>query len=393
MPRTHLTRARRGARRPAVAALSLVMATLGVSLASGGSPAGALTSHSTPPFASVAGVACPAKSECIAVGNATYNPTTFATTAGALYSTKSGASWSVGTVPSGFSGLYGLDCVSTTTCYATAAKTTSNGAVLVTTNANSKSGPTWKVHTLPNVSGGPFSSPNSISCPSKTRCYVVGSSNEGTDPALVQVSISGSSLSFTVMPAPASGGVTNYPTELYAVSCASTSSCVAVGGDAGDVAGGFQLGEGHWSLSSFSSSLATLWGVDCVAKSDDCYATVASTLAAPPVGAIVESTNGGKSWKDQKIPSSTAGVYAISCTTTARCAAVGYDQNGDAIALTKRTGSKFSSAKVPTGKGPMFAVDCESTTDCVAGGSSTDGLSGQLLRTTTFTTWTAATIK
>lgn len=351
----------------------------------------AVAVRGTAPFASVSSVACSSKTDCVAVGNATYNTDTGASTAGALYSTDGGAKWSVGKVPSGYIGIYGVDCVSSTTCYAVAAKSSGAGALLTTTNASAKSGPTWKTSALPNVSGTVFSAPNAISCPATSRCYIAGTSNGGADPAVVQVSISGSKISLSAAPLPAEETGQDYPGVLYAISCSSETFCVTVGGNAADQGGGFLFANGHWALiTSFSSSLPTLWTVDCVAKSSDCYAGDASTVNN--TGSIVRSTNNGSSWKSVSVPSGTGAVYDLSCTTTTRCAMAGNTTGYSAEVATTTTGTKFTAVKVPNGRGPMYGIDCESSTLCIAGGSNSAGTGAQLLYTTTFTTWKPSTI-
>ncbi|MGO9195949.1 MAG: hypothetical protein ACLQK4_02320 [Acidimicrobiales bacterium] len=368
----------------------LALATMIVApVALGAGTAGA----SVPPFATVSAVVCPSKSDCLASGEASYNPSNFSSTAGVVYSTDAGSKWAVGKVPSGYSGIFGITCVSTSTCYAVAASATGSGALLSSTNADSKTGPTWKTHSLPKILGEPFTSPNSVSCPSNSLCYVAGTSKEGSDPSVAEVSISKSgSIKLSAVKLPTMSAGQDYPGVLRSISCSSTTTCLAVGWNSGNRGGGFALIEGHWSLlTSFKTSVYSLFGVDCVAKSSDCYAAVAS-LSTSKVGGILESTNDGSSWKTQSIPSGTLAVYGISCTTTSQCAATGTGSNGYGQIETKTSGSKFSAAKTPSVADPMYAITCESSTFCVSGGSNTEGTAAEIIRTTTFTSYSYGTI-
>lgn len=370
-----------------VAGAAIVVAPL----ATGASSAGATAEAAA--FAEVISVSCPSTTECIAVGLATYNLNSGASTAGVLYSSDAGDKWSVGKVPSGYSAIYGVHCTSKTDCYATAASDSGAGAFLYTKNADAKTGPTWSKKALPNASGGTFSSPNAISCPSASECIVVGGSENGTEPAIVKASISKTdAVTLSAMAIP-SAGTTAYPTSgLFGVSCSSTTFCIAVGYNPSDQGGAFKYSSGHWSLvTSLPSSLTSLQGADCVVKSDDCYVVAASNFADPPVGDIYETTDSGSKWTKQTLPKGTAGIYSISCVSTADCAAVGYDSAGKAEAVSKKSGTRFLDGKVPSNDGPMYTVDCLSTKMCVAGGNNSEGNVAQIMTSTNFSTWTGRT--
>lgn len=378
-------------RRPAaVAIIAAALATpLVVPLAASIAPASASTVAASVPLKSISGLACSTADDCIATGY--QEPSGSSTpTAGDLYSTNGGKTWTSGKLPGTYATLPSVTCVSSSVCLAVATQLSTPGSVLVTKNATSKSGPTWKAYKLPNASGGTFSTPNSIACPSKSLCYVAGSAASGNDPAIVKLGISSSDkLTSIAEPVPASGDP-QYPTSLGSISCRSTTVCVAVGHNSSDLGGAFRLHDGQWlEVETFPSSLGSLWGVSCVVGSEDCYATSAGFTTNK--AAVEVSKDNGDHWSSVRFPRATA-MWTTTCIATNECIVGGNSSTyGAVIGVLKSAG--FQPAKPVAGSGPIYALHCYSSKLCLAAGTDPTFTNAQIQRSTSWDgAWSAAKI-
>jgi hypothetical protein len=279
-----------------------------------------------------AGVSCSSATSCVAVGSAR-NGIRLVT----LIESWDGTSWSLTPSPNrGTTGneLTAVSCASATSCVAVGYYTDDVG--VVRTLVETWQGTSWSLSTSP--SPGPSNANlNAVSCATATSCVAVGSSVafDGTSRTLVE-KWDGTSWSAMTSPSPDPKS-----SVLIGVSCATATTCVAVGW-AGD--------------ESFRHTLIETWrGIDW-------------SVAASPN------------------PSSTRAAYlrSVSCTTSARCIAVGFSVNGP----TTRTvvegwnGSVWSILASPnpgTLDSSLLGVSCASSTSCVAGGHRRSGIAASTL--------------
>ena len=189
----------------------------------------------------------------------------------------------------------------------------------------------------------------------------------------------------TVAPAPAR--------ELYGVSCVSSKNCVAVGTDqnAYDGRGGplTQTWNGKtWKTSPMKlpkgAIAGQLFSVSC-ASATACVA-VGLYLNGSDTGVPLAETWNGKGWAPSTLvtPRGSTGVElnGVSCAGAKRCVAVGYyfTPTGAAALAESWTGGKWTTTRPPVPKGTVVGdlnkVSCASATYCVAVGTSATNTSG-----------------
>jgi hypothetical protein len=281
-------------------------------------------------------VTCPTSIECVAVGyNALFH---------SIWSvgTLSGTAWSwstVGTIPSDASGqglLSGIACPTATTCIAV---------------GGDKGGPTANgVYSMGTFSGGSWSwtaernAPSdsngggvlyAITCVSTTAC-VAGGSDHNWHGVAVSITYSSGVWSWgseTMVPRETSGD----SGRILALSCPSTTLCVGVGDNTVNGAGSFTIGTktgGSWSWSTDQTipgdgtGLGFLAGVACPTTTT-CFAVgYDNTLAG--VQSVGTYAGGHWSWTVESpvyVNAVPAGEIAgITCSSAALCSTVGYNQ-------------------------------------------------------------------
>jgi photosystem II stability/assembly factor-like uncharacterized protein len=139
--------------------------------------------------------------------------------------------------------------------------------------------------------------------------------------------------------------------DLRSVSCPASASCVAVG------TGGKILtsadGGRTWNSRS-SGTTRTLNGASC-SDTSDC-------IAVGDAGAIVASTDGGQTWSSNDSGTEQR-LNAVSCPSAGRCFAV-----GDESTILRSTGGNWSAQTAQQSPRRYFAVTCTSQSDCLAVG-------------------------
>jgi photosystem II stability/assembly factor-like uncharacterized protein len=135
--------------------------------------------------------------------------------------------------------------------------------------------------------------------------------------------------------------------ELDGVSCSGTSDCWAVGANqiagTGVVVATTDAGK-HWSTQRVPKRLGNLAGISCASPSD-CWATAgggasgghgagSGGVAGPPTGEILATTNGGRHWSSEALPSAMGPVLGVSCPGTSDCWAVASTSN-DVVILAR----------------------------------------------------------
>jgi len=185
----------------------------------------------------------------------------------------------------------------------------------------------WAVQQTPNPAGGMSSKPDGVSCASLSSCTAVGFSTNRTGAAATLAERwKGTSWSIQRTPNPA--GATS--SSLLGVSCASPRSCTAVG---------------FWYYISLPSSevmLAERWNAS--------------------------------SWSVQRTPNPAGATYGqfagVSCPSLRFCTAVGFftDRAGTLSALAERWNrNSWSIQRTPNPiDGALVGVSCPSTTACTA---------------------------
>jgi len=239
----------------------------------------------------------------------------------------------------------------------------------------------WTAVPVPQPSAATGSYGDGVSCVTSTFCVQVGIQVVGSDNQALITQWNGSS--WAIAPSPSTAGSTD--TFLNAVSCTSTSFCVAAG---------FQRQPSapepffeHWNGTAWSvvpaviptgSTGASITRVSCTSATF-CMAVgdqAVSSGSAP----LVEQWN-GTAWSVVTTPNlATPGDTAlsgVSCRSSAFCMAVGY-QNGDTQTLAEMwngtTWTVVASPNDPAGTVSEFhSVSCVGTRFCAAVGESRGG--------------------
>ena len=161
-------------------------------------------------------VACTATVNCIAVG---YYQNSSGTNL-PLAERWNGTSWTLQPIPATSGGrLRGVSCTSASAC-------TAVGFVGTNALADRWNGSSWKAQTVPKPTGAKEIQLNDIKCTSGTICTAVGFSSPGTGENTLAERWNGTSWKVQSTPEP-SGGPGSY--TLTGVSCTSASACTAIG--------------------------------------------------------------------------------------------------------------------------------------------------------------------
>jgi hypothetical protein len=167
-------------------------------------------------------VSCTSATFCLAVGewrDSSANQFTLA-------ERWNGTKWSLlSTVdPAGTTsdGLAHVSCPNSTTCYAVGSDSpaTADSALIEFWN-----GTAWSVQAAPLPSGGSHGSLQGIDCPSTAMCTAVGDYLNGTHDVALAIGWNGTSWAAQSVPVPAGTS----QSDLSAVSCSDTATCIAVG--------------------------------------------------------------------------------------------------------------------------------------------------------------------
>jgi hypothetical protein len=197
----------------------------------------------------------------------------------------------------------------------------------------------WSVVTSPNVVGDtPVSNElTGVSCPSAKRCIAVGDSTAGGvngKQTLVE-SLSGRTWSIVASPSPGTPSQFYAGNFLFGVSCASTSSCKAVGWFYNNEAAQTLIESWNgtdWSVDASpnpGSIYSTLASVSCVSAT---FCKAAGTIYGSSAQTLIESWD-GVAWSVDASPN--VGTHdnrlgGVSCGSAISCKAVGLRRTSSA---------------------------------------------------------------
>ena len=289
--------------------------------------------------------------------------------------------WAVipGAIPSNASDN-SITCPSATLCFAVGTKQGAGGHY--STFAHFWNGTSWATQSTPTVSGRETGL-SSISCPSLTLCVAVGGATDANTGQTKVLAMRWNGTSWASIAIPAT---TSTSDKLFSVSCASATFCAAVGySDAGMIRG-FYNGS-QWTITTIPDGalpLKRVYGVSCTSATfcvavGDGYFNSQSQLVA------VAQKWDGVTWTDFVLPSlgPLAFLQAVSCTSAASCVAVGgtgfsddppqgdpITLHWDGVAWTSIPNPPSKPASDPTLARSLRSVSCVTATSCVAVGYS-----------------------
>ncbi len=312
----------------------------------------------------LADVACVSKRDCWAVGSYDGHHRLHGYS-GNLALHWNGARWAVAQVPklgTGVDALNGVACAGARSCFAVGSYTLADGAV-----ANEVlhwDGRAWRRQSAPNPGGTKGdreeSFLNGLDCTSSTNCWAVGSySGAHSGPLNQALHWDGMHWRYVSTPNP-SGSSRAAENILNGVACASASSCVATGyyddPDSGTALNDTLRWQGsHWTTTSAPNPAGT---------DDNELAAVACPTASRCLAVgYVENNNSsesesndvlvwdGTAWQQANVPNPSGTVnggqqlHAISCTSASDCWAVGQYSTPQQAS----SGIRFSTGTAPPG--------------------------------------------
>jgi len=282
-------------------------------------------------------------------------------------------------LPSGFNGV---TCPRVSSCFAVGDARSPVGTTVSLIEHWDGTG--WRVMASPNPKGAEYANLGGVSCASPTSCFAVGASEGPSSYALVE---RWDGQRWSIMPSPSFG-----PNEtwLFGVSCPSTTSCVAVG-----IFGDGMLIERwdgkRWSAITIVPKVPmkqVLYGVSCPSPTS-CVAV--GTAFSPDrfvLRTLVEHWN-GKHWSvmaGTPNPSAFDQFNAVSCRTARHCVAVGTGGPGGPEpdhALAERWdghgGWSLMGGIDRPDNADLTGLSCPTATDCFAVGTVTTGSTIQTL--------------
>jgi hypothetical protein len=342
--------------------------------------------HVNYPSGDLNGVSCVSATSCFAVGE--YYPPTTTVSPRTLAESWNGSKWSIVPSPSNGSvgsSLAGISCVSASACTAVGYYDTSSH--LPQTLAESWNGSTWSIVSSPNEGAG-GDQLYGVSCVSATSCTAVGyyNTSSGAEQTLVE-SWDGST--WSMVTSPDQGTSSN---DLSALSCVSATSCTAVGVYDSSSSVLQTLAE-SWDGSTWSTvtspdqgtSSNGLSAVDCVSATSCTAVGFYDTSSAAQ--SLVESWD-GSTWSIVSSPDQGTDdnlLNGVSCASATSCTATGYHNTSSGAWQTLAEswdGSTWSIVTSPdqgTGSNDLSAVDCVSATSCTAVGYYTASSADQSL--------------
>jgi hypothetical protein len=264
-------------------------------------------------------VSCSWRRACTAVGY-DYVPSAGA---GPLAERWNGRRWALQSIPgAGNEGipLAGVSCPAKRSCTAVGQANYDPVTGAVSPLAEHWNGARWAIRPTPRI-GNPGSQLSGVSCSSSSLCTAVGDF-EGQDdegPGAAPLALRWSAARWAVQPTPGAASATeNDYSELGGVSCTAASACIAVGYNLYSQALALRWNGTRWASQKVTGPQLT--AVSC-ASASRCIAVSDSSFA--------ERLH-GRTWTLQKLrkPAGAHSIFltGVSCSSASECTAVGYSQ-------------------------------------------------------------------
>lgn len=271
-----------------------------------------------------------------------------------------------------------VSCIAVNSCTAVGSYTDTTGAGTLTL-AEHWDGSAWSIQETPNLSGARNVGFSGVSCTAENACTAVGTA-EGPEGSTTFVERwNGTEWAIQTSPNPA--GSTN--AQLYEVSCASSSSCTAVGYYfTSSFATNLPLVE-RWNGTTWSIQAVplptggedgALFGVSCSATSACTAVGEYSPAGGVGTGTLAERWN-GSTWSVQSSPNGGAynnNLASVSCRAANACSAVGTFSSSTLAEGWNGMEWLIQSTPNPESNSDLRGVSCTAATFCMAAGSNGD---------------------
>ncbi|HZQ82901.1 MAG TPA: IPT/TIG domain-containing protein [Gaiellaceae bacterium] len=354
---------------------------------------------------SITGVSCPGADLCVAVDAAgeVVVGTSSSGGSGGGSAGSSGPSWTqtpAVTPGPGAAWLRSVSCYSTTGCVAVGDQGTPAGLI------ERWNGTRWSLKSSPAVSDARDVTLTGVSCASSSWCVAAGYEEDSFDDYLPVIEDWDGS-SWTLPPLPTvNRDHSSSEAPLDAVSCASASTCVAVGDYTGSSFGYYAFSL-VWDGSSWTESDPPSPGsnytipdaISCASGASSCVSVGSySSGGSQRALALDWSSSGGWSL-DNNVGQGGAtnnSLVTITCLTATSCVAAGaahsFFGNPGSNGLTVQTwdGSTWTTAVDGSSGGGAASIACSSTTDCLIVGAQGSGPETTFAETFDGSTFSAA---
>lgn len=346
----------------------------------------------------VLGVSCPSPTNCVAVGQDS------SSSGLVLLSSDGGVTWREVPVPVGTGPLASVSCPTTTRCEAAVFEP--DGISII---SSSDGGETWSPQYVP--AAADVGNLETIRCSSSADCVATGSGGNGeatilltTDGGLdwAQTSpfgvneeaaingvwcttgecmVVGAAAATTevvgVAAVTTDDGLTwtqlTLPSDVQAiwdVTCTSAEVCIAPGENqagAGVMLSTSDAGQ-TWNEATLASGYLPLF-VQCPSATVcDATGVAELSLATPPRGLFLQSTDGGATWSSVALPADLAAVDGLSCASASDCVAAASNRNGVPELLDVHGAGAQVAAALATGVTGLYDLSCGARSFCVATG-------------------------
>lgn len=274
--------------------------------------------------------------------------------------------------------MVGVTCPAASDCMAIANYTTSTRPHA--TYAEQWNGTTWEIKGFPSPSGAKEAWMEGVSCSSATACTAVGyyKNSAGVTGAFAE-RWNGSEWSLQNVAVPSGAKESAFS----GVSCASGSSCMAVGQYVNSAGVKVSLAEqwngAEWNVESTpnpsGAKETVMHSVSCTSATS-CIAAADDVTSSGVLSAFIEKWDGTE-WVTQGVATPYGAQWAVlegvSCASQAACTAVGYYKNlsNTIVTLAERwNGSEWNVQSTPLESGAtesaLRSVSCASATACTA---------------------------
>jgi photosystem II stability/assembly factor-like uncharacterized protein len=294
--------------------------------------------------------------------------------------TTNSTTWAAQDIGVSVTDLRGVDCISATVCYAAGFSPNGNGgpAIVVTKNG----GKSWKIEPNPGLIPGQL---ESISCSSSTDCIAAGwGYSDGVPVSLVIGTTNGTTWTNLTLP--------NTTSLIWGVSCASSEDCELAGSSTLAEILGTTNGGKTWTVQKLPSiDDGYLYAIDCQ-STKDCEAVGTQTVSGSGEPLFLGTTNGGTTWNLQSGTGMTDSLDGVSCASAKDCEAVGGNGTGDPVAFGSTNGGSAWKAQTVPGSAHVYGVSCTTASDCEAAASGNGATPAVLGTTNGGKTWKLQTL-